>query len=209
MHARRRGGAAAAQHRHLHAADLVHRPAGGGRAGAARRRCRSACRSSPRRGARTWRCASRTRWSRQASRAGAAAAGIGRRRNGDRPARGRGRGARGLRALREGAGDQRRRDARRACSARTPRTIRYGVAENLYGHEEIAAFRAARSPVGLARTRSTHGDHHLRPRLRRRLHAVPPRRVAGKVGRQMQTWVRFAEGWRVVAAHVSLIDAPA
>ena len=33
-----------------------------------------------------------------------------------------------------------------------PRTIRYGIAENLYGHEEIAAFRAARSPVGLART---------------------------------------------------------
>jgi hypothetical protein len=33
--------------------------------------------------------------------------------------------------------------------------------------------------------------------------------AAGKVGRQMQTWVRFPEGWRVVAAHVSLIDAPA
>ena len=36
-----------------------------------------------------------------------------------------------------------------------PRTIRYGVAENLYGYDEIAAFRAARSPVGLARTIST------------------------------------------------------
>ena len=34
------------------------------------------------------------------------------------------------------------------------------------------------------------------------------RQLAGKIGRQMQTWVRFAEGWRVVAAHVSLIDAP-
>jgi hypothetical protein len=30
-----------------------------------------------------------------------------------------------------------------------PRTIRYGIAENLYGHAEIAGFRAARSPVGL------------------------------------------------------------
>ena len=30
----------------------------------------------------------------------------------------------------------------------------------------------------------------------------------GKVGRQMQTWVRMAEGWRVAAAHVSIIDEP-
>jgi hypothetical protein len=29
----------------------------------------------------------------------------------------------------------------------------------------------------------------------------------GKVGRQMQTWVRFADGWRIAAAHVSMIDA--
>jgi hypothetical protein len=29
----------------------------------------------------------------------------------------------------------------------------------------------------------------------------------GKIGRQSQTWARFPEGWRVVAAHVSLIDA--
>jgi AtzH-like len=30
--------------------------------------------------------------------------------------------------------------------------------------------------------------------------------VPGKIGRQMQTWARLPEGWRVVAAHVSLID---
>ncbi len=54
-----------------------------------------------------------------------------------------------------------------------------------------------------------HGHHHLRPRLRRRLDPVPSRRAPAKVGRQMQTWVRFAEGWRVVAAHVSIIDDPA
>src|ERR1700721_2521781 len=35
-----------------------------------------------------------------------------------------------------------------------PRTIRYGGGENLYGYAEIAAFRAARSPAGLARTLS-------------------------------------------------------
>ena len=89
------------------------------------------------------------------------------------------------------------------------RTIRYGVGENLYGYDEIKAFRGARSPVGLARTRSrtvitTYGrDFAVASTLFHR--ATSP----GKIGRQMQTWVRFAEGWRVVAAHVSLIDAPA
>jgi hypothetical protein len=87
-----------------------------------------------------------------------------------------------------------------------PRTIRYGGGENLYGYQAIEAFRAARSPAGLARTLSrtvitTYGrDHAVAATLFRR--ASTP----GKVGRQMQTWVRFAEGWRVAAAHVSLID---
>ena len=87
-----------------------------------------------------------------------------------------------------------------------PRTIRYGGSENLYGHAEIAAFRAARSPAGLARTLSktlitTYGrDHAVASTLFHRA-SMP-----GKIGRQMQTWVRFAEGWRVVAAHVSFID---
>jgi hypothetical protein len=88
------------------------------------------------------------------------------------------------------------------------RTIRYGANENLYGYAEIAAFRAARSPLGLPRTLSrtvisSYGsDHALASTLYFRESA------AGKIGRQMQTWVRFAEGWRVVAAHVSLIDQP-
>jgi len=88
------------------------------------------------------------------------------------------------------------------------RTIRYGIQENLYGHEEVAAFRAARSPVGLDRTRcrtviTTYGrDLAVASTLFHR----PS--LAGKVGRQMQTWVRFAEGWRIVAAHVSIIAAP-
>ena len=87
-------------------------------------------------------------------------------------------------------------------------TIRYGVAENLYGHGEVAAFRAARSPIGLGRTRSrtvitTYGrDFAVASTLFHRPTLV------GKVGRQMQTWVRFPEGWRVVAAHVSIIEAP-
>jgi hypothetical protein len=90
-----------------------------------------------------------------------------------------------------------------------PRTIRYGGTENLYGHREIEAFRAARSSAGLARTLSktvitTYGrDFAVASTLFERA-SVP-----GKIGRQMQTWVRFKDGWHVVAAHVSLIDLPA
>ena len=90
-----------------------------------------------------------------------------------------------------------------------PRTIRYGGGEMLYGADEIRAFRGARSPVGLARTISrtvitTYGrDFAVASTLFQRASAP------GKIGRQMQTWVRFADGWRVVAAHVSMIDQPA
>ena len=87
-----------------------------------------------------------------------------------------------------------------------PRTIRYGGGENLYGYAEIAAFRAARSPAGLSRTLAktvitTYGHDHA---VASTLYYRPT--MPGKVGRQMQTWVRFPEGWRVVAAHVSVID---
>lgn len=88
------------------------------------------------------------------------------------------------------------------------RTLRYGIAENLYGHNEIASFRAARSPVGLMRRAArtvitTYGrDSAVASTLFYR-DSVP-----GKVGRQMQTWVRCPEGWRIVAAHVSIIDEP-
>ena len=88
------------------------------------------------------------------------------------------------------------------------RTIRYGVAENLYGHSEVAAFRAGRSPINLARTRervviTTFGRDFAVASTHFRRDSTP-----GKIGRQMQTWVRFPDGWQVVAAHVSLIDAP-
>jgi len=86
-----------------------------------------------------------------------------------------------------------------------PRTIRYGGTENLYGYAEIESFRVARTPPGgrtISRTViSTYGrDHAVASTLFHRPSAP------GKVGRQMQTWVRFPEGWRVVAAHVSVID---
>lgn len=88
----------------------------------------------------------------------------------------------------------------------SPQTIRYGIGENLYGAEEIAAFRGARSPVGLARRISrtvitTYGDYFATASTLFERDTVP-----GKIGRQMQTWARMPEGWRIVAAHVSLID---
>lgn len=87
-----------------------------------------------------------------------------------------------------------------------PRTIRYGAGENLYGMDAIRAFRRARSPQGLARALSdtvitTYGrDVAVAMTLFRR--AGTP----GRVGRQSQTWIRLPEGWRVVAAHVSVIE---
>ena len=88
-----------------------------------------------------------------------------------------------------------------------PRTVRYGNAENLYGYPEIEAYRANSTGPGprrLARTViTTYGrDFAVASTLSYR-GAAP-----GKVGRQMQTWVRFPEGWRIVAAHVSTIDEP-
>ena len=90
---------------------------------------------------------------------------------------------------------------------RSEHTIRYGIGENLYGAGEIAAFRAARSPVGLARRLSrtvitTYGDDFATASTLFARDTMP-----GKIGRQMQTWVRTPDGWRVVAAHVSVIDA--
>jgi len=88
------------------------------------------------------------------------------------------------------------------------RTLRYGIGENLYGYDAIMAFRAARSPAGLVRKTAktvitTYGrDTAVASTLFYRETAP------GRVGRQMQTWVRFAEGWRIVAAHVSIIDEP-
>jgi len=88
------------------------------------------------------------------------------------------------------------------------RTLRYGMFENLYGYPEIKAFRSSRSPINLTRDLAktvitTYGhDTAVASTLFRR--AAAP----GKIGRQMQTWVRFPEGWRIVAAHVSMIDEP-
>ncbi len=83
-------------------------------------------------------------------------------------------------------------------------TVRYGGGENLYGIEAIRGFRGARSPVGLERELAgtvitTFGrDFATASTLYRR-------RSSGLTGRQMQSWVRMPPGWRVVAAHVSML----
>ena len=87
----------------------------------------------------------------------------------------------------------------------SPLTVRYGATENLYGIDEIRAFRNARPSVGLARTLqrtviTTYGRDHAT--------AMTEffRDGSTRTGRQSQTWVRMPEGWRVVAAHVSVVD---
>lgn len=87
---------------------------------------------------------------------------------------------------------------------RSPLTLRYGVGENLYGFDAIAAFRSGRPATGLARSLSrtvitTYGTDLATANTE--FH----RDGSDRVGRQSQTWVRMPEGWRVVSAHVSLM----
>ncbi len=86
----------------------------------------------------------------------------------------------------------------------SPHTLRYGAGENLYGYDEIRAFRAQRSPQGLARqilrtAITTYGRDFATANLEFQ------REGSARTGRQSQTWMRTPEGWRVVAAHVSLM----
>jgi hypothetical protein len=96
----------------------------------------------------------------------------------------------------------------------SPSTVRYGAGENLVGIDAIRRFRAGRSPVGLARTLrntvittvgrdfATAMTEFVRPAFEVDGHLT-------RIGRQSQTWVRFADGWRVIAAHVSVLPLPA
>jgi hypothetical protein len=86
----------------------------------------------------------------------------------------------------------------------SPHTLRYGVGENLYGYAAIADFRAARSPAGVRRRLlridiTTYGGDFATANCEFQ------RDGSGMSGRQSQTWIRTPSGWRVVAAHVSLL----
>ncbi len=89
----------------------------------------------------------------------------------------------------------------------SPHTLRYGATENLHGYEQIRAFRAARPAAGLARelrntVMTTYGVDFAT------VNTEFMRAGVARIGRQSQTWMRTREGWKVVAAHVSLMEAP-
>ena len=86
----------------------------------------------------------------------------------------------------------------------SPHTLRYGATENLYGYEAIQAFRAGRSAQGLQRQLlktviTTYGRDFATANVEFQ------REGSTRTGRQSQTWLRTPDGWRVVAAHVSLM----
>jgi hypothetical protein len=86
----------------------------------------------------------------------------------------------------------------------SPHTVRYGATENLVGIDAIRAFRAGRSPAGLARLLhdtviTTYGRDFATAMTEFE------RDGSTRTGRQTQAWVRFEDGWRVVAAHVSFL----
>jgi len=89
---------------------------------------------------------------------------------------------------------------------KSPLTIRFGIGENLYGHDAITAFRHARPNIDLRRTLSntvitTYGDDFATANTEFSKHDTDRR------GRQSQTWMRTEAGWRVVSAHVSFLPA--
>lgn len=90
----------------------------------------------------------------------------------------------------------------------SPHTLRYGITENLYGHDQIAGFRKARAGANFDRdvrkvTITTYGRDFATTNIEF------TRAPSERIGRQSQTWLRTGEGWRIVAAHVSMMATPA
>jgi Protein of unknown function (DUF3225) len=90
---------------------------------------------------------------------------------------------------------------------RSPHSLRFGVNENLYGYDAIASFRSNRAAINLARTLmnttiTTYGRDFATANTEFRRPGAP------LSGRQSHVWVRTDEGWRIVAAHVSLLIPP-
>ena len=83
-------------------------------------------------------------------------------------------------------------------------TLRYGVKELLYSHAEIAQFRRSRGPIDQRRTlRNTRITTFGRDFGTANTEYVPF--GTERIGRQSQTWMRTAQGWKIVSAHVSFI----
>lgn len=87
----------------------------------------------------------------------------------------------------------------------SPQVIRFGATENLYGHDEILAFRKSRPSKGLDRTLrntviTTFGQDFATA------NTEFLRLGSEKIGRQSHSWARLPSGWRIVAAHVSRME---
>ena len=88
----------------------------------------------------------------------------------------------------------------------SPRTVRFGNAENLFGSDAINAYRSSSKPSSTAGARervvvATFGKDFATT-------SSLTRPAKGKVGRTTQAWVRFPQGWKIVAAHVSTVPDP-
>ena len=90
----------------------------------------------------------------------------------------------------------------------SPEVMRFGVTENLYGHQELEAFRKSRPAANLSRT-VTRLDVVSFGRDFASITLEFERNTAKGIvrGRQSQVWVRLPQGWRIVSAHVSLLPA--
>lgn len=86
-------------------------------------------------------------------------------------------------------------------------TIRFGIGENLFGIEDILAFRRARDPAGLDRAVQRSEVTTFGRGMATSMTLFTRVDESGRIGRQSQTWIRFSSGWKVVAAHVSIIDS--
>jgi hypothetical protein len=91
---------------------------------------------------------------------------------------------------------------------KSPNTLRFGIAENLYGYEAIASFRSSRPQIDLTRQLKntvivSYGRDFATAN-------TEFQRVGSTVsGRQSHVWVRTEDGWRIAAAHVSLMPGAA
>lgn len=86
----------------------------------------------------------------------------------------------------------------------SPEVVRYGVAEVQYGIDEVRRFRAVQEPFERTLSRTVITAYGRDVAVVSTLFHRPD--LPGRVGRQMQTWVRTDQGWRVAAAHVSMME---
>jgi Protein of unknown function (DUF3225) len=85
--------------------------------------------------------------------------------------------------------------------------LRFGVTENLYGHDAIALFRATREAIDMTR-RLMNTVITTFGRDMAIANTEFQRTGSSRTGRQSHVWLRTEDGWRIVAAHVSLLAPP-